>query len=72
MHNENHRWFAAEVSLGGKQTNYATDKRREQLHILHYLSTSRRDHGSDVPVNHLSGLESSHAMSQKIKSLRKS
>ena len=65
MHNENHRWFAAEVSLGGKQTNYATDKRREQLHMLQYLSTRSRDQGSDVPVNHLSGLVSLHMQCHK-------
>ena len=65
MHNENHRWFAAEVSLEGKQTNYATDKRREQLHMLQYLSTSSRDQGSDVPVNHLSGLVSLHMQCHK-------
>ena len=65
MHNKNHRWFAAEVSLGGEQTNYVTDKRREQLHVLQYLSTSRRDQGSDVPVNHLSGLVSLHTQCHK-------
>ena len=65
MYNEKHRWFAAEVSLGGEQTNYATDKRGEQLHILQYLSTSRGDQGSDVPVNHLSGLVSLHTQCHK-------
>ena len=65
MHNENHRSIAAEVSLGGKQTNYATDKRREQLHMLQYSSTSSRDQGSDVPVNHLSGLVSLHMQCHK-------